>query len=327
MSQPPNDGSDWAGSGATPPTQPLPGGSYPPPPGDPAHGQPAYGAAPQYPGQQPYGQPSGQQAYGQQPYGQPYGQQPSGGAYPGQQQYGGEQPYGQPQYPGQQPYGGQPPRKSRRTLWIVLGVIAAVLVLLVGGCTALLVAAGRSAETALDQVSEAPQPVDPTPLPPETATPSDGTSSPAPQDGGGEGTLTSEGLALGTPAEVGSLTVVVDEFLPDATAEYTEENTEEVPAFDQFGKVTLTVTNNGTEDALVGLALSVGLVGADGTEYSTSDCAPTLGDDLVATTAAPGATVTGTTCVDVPAAAVAGGQVFAEELVDFQGDTRALWTY
>jgi hypothetical protein len=117
--------------------------------------QPPYGQ-PQPPYEQP-GQPQQPPYEQQQP---PYGQPPS--------QYGQQPPYGQPQQPpygqqwGQQPpqdyaptqyvapaYGAQPapgymppqqPRKSRRGLWIALGIIAGVIVLGCGACGILSVA-------------------------------------------------------------------------------------------------------------------------------------------------------------------------------------------
>ena len=103
----------------------------------PPYGQPPYGEQPQY-GQPPYGEPPqyGQPPYGQPPYGQPgqYGQAPYGQAPYGQAPYG-QAPYGQPpSYPGQYgpPYPSEsylvPPPKSRTKLWIVLGVVAALVV-------------------------------------------------------------------------------------------------------------------------------------------------------------------------------------------------------
>ena len=94
------------------------------PPWDPWHRP----GKPQYPQQQPYGQPS----YGQPPYpqGQPQYGQPRPGQYQGQPPYQGQpygppygqqQPYGQVPYPPQwqQPYQpqqppGRPPRRGRR---------------------------------------------------------------------------------------------------------------------------------------------------------------------------------------------------------------------
>ena len=146
------------------PQQPGPqyGQPYGQPQSDPSYGQPqpgTYGQPPQQPG---YGQPQqpGYGDYGQQPSsGAPYGQQPpSSGAPYGQQPTYGDQPaYGQPpayQAPtygqppaqptyGEQPYGQQgfggpplpptaPPKKGKAGK-IILAVVAAVVVLCIGG--------------------------------------------------------------------------------------------------------------------------------------------------------------------------------------------------
>lgn len=108
------------GSPYNPNQNPDPYGRPLPPPGQ----QPGY-----QPGGQPYPQPGGQQypPPGSQPYGsypgQPYGQ-PGGGQLP---PYGGA-----PQY-GNSPYGYQPPPKKKKTVWIVLGVVGAVVVAAVVG--------------------------------------------------------------------------------------------------------------------------------------------------------------------------------------------------
>ena len=113
--------------------------------------QPAYNPE-QYQQQYPGAQPGAQQVpgYPQQQYPQGYPQQqyPQAGAY-GQQQYGQPQ-YGQPQYgqPGQfgqpqfgegvagqqfdQQFGAAPAKKSNKTLLIIGGVVAAVIVAVVG---------------------------------------------------------------------------------------------------------------------------------------------------------------------------------------------------
>jgi len=102
------------------PPQPAPGSQY----GRPAtfYGSPSYG--PSAGGQPGYGGP----AYGQPSYGQP-GQ--------GQPQYGppayGQPPYGQP--PFGQPYGPPPARRKNRAG--LIGILAGVLILLVGGGFAL----------------------------------------------------------------------------------------------------------------------------------------------------------------------------------------------
>jgi hypothetical protein len=125
-----------------------------PPYSGPPYGQPSSGQPD--PGQPPYGQPQyGQPPYGQQYPGQPNPDVPPTQAYPdygqqqpqyGQPQYGqpeyGQLEYGQPQY-GQPQYGQPgyppppvPPQPKSRTLPIVLTIIGIVLVLCVGGGTA-----------------------------------------------------------------------------------------------------------------------------------------------------------------------------------------------
>ncbi|WP_235347301.1 hypothetical protein [Arthrobacter sp. SPG23] len=104
----------------------------------PGHGVPGHGVPGQ--GVPHYGEPQ----YGQPQHGQPqYGPPPSadpGTGYPqqgipqnGQPQYGGA-PYGAPAVPG--PYGvpGQrPPARSRKKLWIILGIVGGVALLAVVG--------------------------------------------------------------------------------------------------------------------------------------------------------------------------------------------------
>ncbi|WP_030434052.1 hypothetical protein [Actinoplanes subtropicus] len=165
-----------------------------PPYSGPPYGQPSSGEP--YPGQQPpYGQPPyGQPPYGQPQYGQPYPEVPPTQAYPppeyGQPQYGQPQ-YGQPQY-GQPEYGppqygqyGQPgfpppvpPRPKSRTVPIVLTIIGIVLVLCVGGGTAVaLVVKNQDKKNAADTSSSTTAPTQSTdePTPDQT----DETTAPA----------------------------------------------------------------------------------------------------------------------------------------------------
>jgi len=191
MSQPPYSGPPYNGqpsSGQPYGGQPYQGQQYPAQPNPdvpptqayPSSGQPDYGQQPQY-GQPPS---SGQPAYGQQPgtYGQP--QQPQYG----QPEYGQpQQPqYGQPEY-GQQPYGqtdyaqqgfGQPgfppptPPKKSKTLPIILTIVGIVLVLCVGGGTAIALIAKNNDDktTGADPVATT-EPADPTPTQAETTEP------------------------------------------------------------------------------------------------------------------------------------------------------------
>lgn len=140
---------------------PPPGGGTPPPDHQPGFQQPAPGAPqPGYPPQQPPQQPP-QPGY-QQPqpgYQQPGYQQPQPGyqqqpGYPPPQP--GYQQYGQPQ----PAYGIQPPpgpaKKSSagKILAIIFGVVALLLVLMVGGCVLFLNKAGDAVQDASDKIQE-----------------------------------------------------------------------------------------------------------------------------------------------------------------------------
>ncbi|MFI5506766.1 septum formation family protein [Mycobacterium sp. NPDC051804] len=94
----------------------------------------------------PYGQPP--YPYGEQP---PYGQPP--GAYPPPPPYPSAYPPPPPQPYSQQPPGYFPPPQksnSKKIVFIVLGVVAALLVLVVGGSVALYLAFGQGTVTATD---------------------------------------------------------------------------------------------------------------------------------------------------------------------------------
>ena len=117
---------------------PQTGGPYPPQPGaSPQWQQPPSSATPQggphyaAPGHEPYAQnpyPQGQNAYTQ------------GQTQPGQYQPG--------------PYGQQPPKKSRKVLWIVLGIVAGVIVLAVVGVLLLVNLVGNATSKARSLADE-----------------------------------------------------------------------------------------------------------------------------------------------------------------------------
>ncbi|MFF2844133.1 hypothetical protein [Paenarthrobacter sp. NPDC057981] len=132
-----------------PPVPPGPG--YPPQNGAPQPGYPPQnGAPPQW--QQPPSSASPQGgdpqyaapgAYQQNPY--PQGQSQTGQYAPGNYQPGQYQP-------GQ--YGQQPPRKNRKVLWIVLGIVAGVIVLAVVGVVILVNVVGNATSKARSLADE-----------------------------------------------------------------------------------------------------------------------------------------------------------------------------
>ncbi|HLH60114.1 MAG TPA: hypothetical protein VKV20_00415 [Ktedonobacteraceae bacterium] len=107
-------------------------------PGQPQSPNP-YGQPPDY--QNPYEQPQSPYPYGQPPYQQP---QPYAAT-----QYGAP-PYVPPQVPG---YAQAQPKKSNRTLWIVLGIIGGVLLLACGGCALVFGLIGKGVQNTVNTVS------------------------------------------------------------------------------------------------------------------------------------------------------------------------------
>jgi hypothetical protein len=108
-------------------------------------------------------QPYGQQPYGQQPQ-QPYGQQP----YP-------PQGYPPPGYPPQQP------KKRKVWPWVVGGVIL-VVILLFGGCLALIGGAANEVDKAISSATNTPMET-PTPAAPGGGAPAETDSDDAPASG------------------------------------------------------------------------------------------------------------------------------------------------
>ncbi|MEV7660186.1 hypothetical protein [Paenarthrobacter sp. NPDC089316] len=141
-----------------PPVPPSPG--YLPQPGNtPQPGyqpQPGYSPPPGYQPQPGYSPPPGYAPENGTP---PQWQQPpssasaQGGAqYPAPGPYQ-QNPYPQGQYqPGQ--YGQQPPRKNRKVLWIVLGIVAGVIVLAVVGVVILVNVVGNATSKARSLADE-----------------------------------------------------------------------------------------------------------------------------------------------------------------------------
>lgn len=117
---------------------PQAGGPYPPQPGaSPQWQQPPSSASPQ--GGPHYAAP-GHETYAQNPYPQGQNAYTQGQTQPGQYQPG--------------PYGQQPPKKSRKVLWIVLGIVAGVIVLAVVGVLLLVNLVGNATSKARSLADE-----------------------------------------------------------------------------------------------------------------------------------------------------------------------------
>jgi hypothetical protein len=150
---------------------PYPGQPHPEQPnqGEPYYGRPSYGQPPF--GQPSYGQPDPVSPWSGQPNpdtpssvpplpGFPpsgYGQQPSyGQASPYEPPYGDQPAYGQPTAYGEQPgFPPPPPPKRSKAVPIVLVSLAVILVLCVGGGTAIFMAGRNKAKEIVDTAKDA----------------------------------------------------------------------------------------------------------------------------------------------------------------------------
>lgn len=134
-------------------------------------------------------------------------------------------------------------------------------------------------------------------------------------------------LALGTPATVGDYTVAITAVNQDATQAIAEANEFNEPAVGRYVLVDVSVTYNGTEpEANPWIDLDLGFQGTDARNYSTASCSavvpsPAINGPALRT----GGSATFQECFDVPADAVAGGLVSADETLSFTSE-QAVWS-
>jgi hypothetical protein len=137
----------------------------------------------------------------------------------------------------------------------------------------------------------------------------------------------SEVVPLGTPAQIGDYQVTVDAVELDANATVAAANQFNEPAANgQYVMAQLTVTYQGTDEGFPGMDLTAVLHGTDNRQYSDSECMAVLPDDaLDAPTLNPGGTDTFQFCMDVPPAAVSGGQLSVEPTISWDSDARVFF--
>jgi hypothetical protein len=146
-----------------------------------------------------------------------------------------------------------------------------------------------------------------------------------PAEGGTEEATaeTSETVPLGVPARVGDYQVTVDAVELDANATVAAANEYNEPPTGQYVITQLTVTYVGAEDGTPGFDLTAIFHGTDSRQYSDFDCYATLPDDAMdAPTLNSGGSDTFQFCMDVPPAAIAGGQLSIEPTISFDDDAR-----
>ena len=133
-------------------------------------------------------------------------------------------------------------------------------------------------------------------------------------------------VPLGVPAQVGDYEVSVDsvELNGNATVAGANEFNEEPTG--QYVVIQVTATYTGTEEGMPGWDLSAIFHGTDSRQYSDSDCSQVLPDDAMdASTLNSGGSDTFQFCMDVPPAAITGGQLSIEPTMSFSTDERVFY--
>jgi hypothetical protein len=134
---------------------------------------------------------------------------------------------------------------------------------------------------------------------------------------------TPETVPLGVPAQVGDYQVSVDSVALDGNAIVASGNSYNEPPTGQYVVIQLTATYLGTAEGTPGFDLSAIFHGSDARQYSDSECSAVLPDDAMnSPTLNNGGADTFQFCMDVPPAAIAGGQLSIEPLFSFDDDAR-----
>ncbi|MGY1783624.1 DUF4190 domain-containing protein [Geodermatophilus sp. SYSU D00698] len=133
-------------------------------------------------------------------------------------------------------------------------------------------------------------------------------------------------VPLGVPAQVGDYQVTVDAVELDADASVQAANDFNEPATGQYVLAQLSVTYTGETEGMPGFDLTAVFHGSDARQYSDAECTAVLADDAMdAPTLNPGGSDTFQFCMDVPPAAVAGGQLSVEPTMSFDSDDRVFY--
>jgi hypothetical protein len=137
-----------------------------------------------------------------------------------------------------------------------------------------------------------------------------------------------EFVPLGVPARVGEYDVTVDAVELNGNATVAGANGYNDPPMGQYIVVQLTAVYAGTEEGMPGWDLSAIFHGSDAVQYSDSDCLAVLPDDSMnAATLNPGGSDTFQFCMDVPPAAIEGGQLSVEPTISFDSDDRVFFAF
>jgi hypothetical protein len=148
-----------------------------------------------------------------------------------------------------------------------------------------------------------------------------GTVSEAPAEPAGDAPAAPEVTPLGVPAQVGDYEVTVDAVELDGNATVAGANDYNEPPTGQYVIAQLTVTYLGSEEGMPGFDLTAIFHGSDARQYSDSECMAVLPDDAMdAPTLNSGGSDTFQFCMDVPPAAIEGGQLSIEPTMSFEDE-------
>ena len=145
----------------------------------------------------------------------------------------------------------------------------------------------------------------------------------APVDPGAEEATaeTLDVVPLGVPAQVGDYEVTVDAVELDANETVAGANDFNVPPTGQYVITQLSATYVGAEEGTPGFDLTAIFHGTDARQYSDTECSAVLPDDAIdAPTLNSGGSDTFQFCMDVPAAAIQGGQLSIEPTMSFDDE-------
>jgi hypothetical protein len=139
------------------------------------------------------------------------------------------------------------------------------------------------------------------------------------------GEETPEVVPIGVPAQVGDYEVILDAVQLNANDMVAGANDFNEPPTGQYVVTQLTVTYAGEEEGTPGFDLTAIFHGTDSRQYSDSECSAVLPDDaLDAPTLNSGGSDSFQFCMDVPPAAIEGGELSIEPTMSF-GDERVFF--
>lgn len=137
-----------------------------------------------------------------------------------------------------------------------------------------------------------------------------------------------DAVPLGVAAAVGDYDVTVDAVALNADAYVAEANEFNEPPTGQYVVLQLTTIYQGAEEGMPALDLTAVFHGSDARQYTDSECSAVLPEDgMSAPTLNTGGSATFQFCLDVPPAAIEGGQLSIEPTLSFSADEAVFYAF